>query len=299
MVAGLGLTLPNGKQLESWWQSAQTWMNARLAELDARVSSEESEYVYFSDIATPRTETPPPLDAESKEAPAPTGPIVSKNSTPESPVSNHSSVRETPDELSVGLEAPIGPIAIIESELVEPVAEPTAVFRSASVTDADFEAAVYSMIAAFASELPAPVVVPPASALVSTEVSSEEGIDSDADLFGSEEPCTVRTPLVADAEFESALDEMITLFSAENRPGACLATEVVEADDDPFAGEWGRDSQIASSVVTSEEVKVTEQKESPAPVTDDPLKRAVRLTREAAFAWASLLHGPAVVTIAQ
>jgi hypothetical protein len=37
---------------------------------------------------------------------------------------------------------------------------------------------------------------------------------------------------------------------------------------------------------------------SEVPTTGARLSRAVRLTREAVFAWASLLHGPAVVTIA-
>src|SRR5438094_164558 len=77
---------------------------------------------------------------------------------------------------------------------------------------------------------------------------------------------------------------------SEASPAGTPKVEPIEESDDLYAGiayALNREAEgIAAVAVTA------------APQTDQ-WAQALRLTREAAFAWANLLHGPAVVTIAR
>jgi hypothetical protein len=303
VVAGLGLTLPNGRQIDAWWHSAQTWMNARLAELDARVSAEESEYVYFTDIAASRTETAATPAENPKDQPEVTTRISSVDSADRPEVVGPTPAISTTNDLAAGLPIPSDPSAIVESELIAPNAEPVAIVPA--VSDADFEAVLDAMIVTFAADLPLKPRESSEIVIAAVEVACEQPVDPDADLFSPAEQSLVPTPLLTDADFGAALDEMIAIFSAESQAisnSPAVQAVVIETEDlDPgLEQDMNRSSDEATRAMASESARTPEQETSPAlSASDDQLARAVRLTREAVFAWASLLHGPAVVTIAQ
>lgn len=303
VVAGLGLTFPNGRQLDSWWHSAQTWMNARLAELDARVSTEESEYIYFTDLAASRTETAAVLAEGSTDQSEAIARASSVDPTCRPEVVGPTPAVSPTSDLTGGLPVPRDPSAIVEPELVATSAGAVAV--APAVTDADFEAVLDAMIVTFAAELPSRHVESSEIVIAAADVACEQPVDHDADLFSPTERSPAPTPLLTDADFEAALDEMIALFSAENQmisSSAAVQAAVVETDDFDLGLEqdMDRSSDEATRAVASESSRAPEHAASPElSASDDQLTRAVRLTREAVFAWASLLHGPAVVTIAQ
>ena len=295
LVAGLGMSLPSRHDLETLRRSALSWVDEQIAEDEAPPPVVAGPFVFVADEAraTP-TESAPAQEPE---------PV---------PVADAEAIAE--DASSVA--AP-GPARV--AEILAPPAAPTALddALTAAPTEPAIEAVetgsteVVQVAEIVADEMigdePAPDVE-----VVSTmpdDESAFEALDATPDVIG---PAEVAETVDADRAFVAVVDEMAATFAADlaqaerREPEAvALARDTAEfesegMDEDLYPGlayvlnleAEGLDLSMPEPPAAPDEVPV------PVPTTDR-LTRAVRLTREAVFAWASLLHGPAVVAISQ
>jgi hypothetical protein len=287
LVAALSLTLPSAKQIESWKQQAQSWMNARLAEWDARMPAGENAFVYVAE---------PPSTPVARTQPAPE---ITKAS-PESRPSDVASTAPAPQEESailafaeneLALAIPTEPMPLEEQEIQvanDAIPAPTPI--PVNLDDA-FHVALTETLATFAAE----------TASTTEMVAAVE-----------DEPVEVIEELDVNLAFEysRSTEGLCVLNDLSVRPAPTAPAEVVAEDPvmddqsgdefDPsvvFAPEPEPDTVVSRSVSVSAVTETVSTSPASASVPDrDPLARAVRLTREAAYAWASLLTGPAVVT---
>jgi hypothetical protein len=108
-------------------------------------------------------------------------------------------------------------------------------------------------------------------------------------------------PAPGDEEFLAVVEEMSASFAEDTTRLVAEGDELRQAEpsfeplevgDDIYSGEAYALNRGAEGIAAPATAPASEPEN-----VDERLTNAVRLTREAVFAWASLLHGPAVVTI--
>ena len=297
-VAALSLTLPSGKQIESWKQQAQAWMNARLAEWDGGMPAGEDAFVYVAEpIAPPRVAAAPAPKAEVAT-------VAAKAETLETPApkaSDESAIAALVDAASAPA-IPTEPMPLEEQEIrvaSEAIPAPLPLPIPAA-EDAAFQAALDDTLALFVADLNRPVA-PVAIAVVAETAEEVVGIleEPEVDLAFAYSRSTEGLCLLNDVSPRPS-----TTVAPEAEAVAALPLPVPETADefDPVAV-FGLDPEsegaVSPALATVAEVAPAPASpvsvSAPAPAVD-PLARAVRLTGEAVYAWASLLTGPAVVT---
>ena len=290
LVAALSLTIPSGKQIESWKQQAQSWMNSRLAEWDAQMPAGENAFVYVAEpTSTPVARTQPAPETTTAAVDSEPGDVAVT-----APAAREESAILAFSENALALAIPTEPMPLEEQEIqVANESIPTAAPIAVNLDDA-FHVALTETLATFAAEIPAP------TAIIAVLEDDVEVVD---------EP-EVEVAL----EFRRSTEGLCVLDDLTVRPVPIAPREVVTevpvvdtdtelADEfDPIAvfgpePDWNvvASPSVSASAVT-ETVATTPASAPIAEAEVDPLARAVRLTREAAYAWASLLTGPAVVT---
>jgi hypothetical protein len=189
-------------------------------------------------------------------------------------------------------------VAALERELMavfaaEPVVEQAAAAPASTgqgQSDLDFAAVVEEMVAAFsqvAAEAPAPepkAPAPPApssATIVADEAEALEAEIVEAELAGGDSISTVAAPAMAtlpagEDEWLAIADEFDLFPAFEPVREAPLAVVPPTTPEEAPA---------ATTAVT--------------PPAGNPLRDAVRLTRDAVFAWLNLLQSPALVTVPQ
>lgn len=283
VVACLGLTMPTGEQIESCKVSAQTWMNARIAEWDAPLPADENAFVLVAEpTATDADEATPASGTPALETPnATAAPVTAATETPTDsrpaakPVSTIAS-----NDLADGLAAPTVPMAFEETDLTpataSPAPEPTA-------SDAGFDAAQNDVLSAFERDRPeaaAPVALAPAFEPIEVGENLDTG--------------------VAYALNHAA--EGLSITGTAGVPHPSTRFEPMENGEDLYSGvaydlnRGAEGLETAAPTVTSR-VTLAQNGQTNAPGSTNRLTHAVRLTRDAMNAWANLLHGPAVVLI--
>jgi hypothetical protein len=175
-----------------------------------------------------------------------------------------------------------------EPATIEPAPAPAS--PRAEATGADFDAVQEEIVAGFAADLtpatPAPKVI-----------------------LVEDSPALAETP-TSGPSFDAIQEEIVSGFMADlipagNAPEAFAAgpepkpspagtpkVEPIDEPDDLYAG-------IAYALNREADGLAAAPVPAAAAPQTDQWAQAIRLTREAAFAWANLLHGPAVVTIAR
>lgn len=288
VVAGMGLVLPNAGDISGWAHSTQRWLNGRMAELDARASIDDTAFVY---------------DAVAVEA---AREAQSKISTSRPALALAKVVEEIENEQARKASAEPEP-APAPAPASAPIAAPLVVAAPAATVevadDRAFDAVVDTMVADFAAD--------------SDLLAARE-----AEAFGPpfEAPQVEPTPVVIAAEpapipeddraFDALVNEMAAAFSADAETLAVREREAVapkfaliEIGDDLYPGvAYALNRQAEGLEIMAAAPAPVAVAPGPAPATGNPedrLAHAVHLTRQAVFAWVSLLHGPAVVTIAR
>lgn len=278
LVVGLGLSLPSRRDFDTMTRCAQHWVTDRFAEWDSPSLSDQGAYVY---VVEP-TESVLPLAA-------PTPAFTSASIVPSVPVSPPISDEEfasvlndsmttfaqdilanTTHERDQQVESH-DPLVALESAKslmidfpVEPIALPDDELSRIDLTELVFEG--------WAEELASTTPVELTDTTTNSDVTDpidqafEAVVDATVMDFGQD--AVASTLAAADAE-RSLSDELVSLDD-EARSQA----EAHDSDRGPAAagGETRHESRLTN---------------------------AVRLTREAVVAWASLIHGPAVITIAR
>jgi hypothetical protein len=256
LVAGLGLSLPTRRDMDTMARSAQHWMNDRLADWDPQTASGRGSSVFVVE---------------------PAGTTLA--SAPRAPVSH----RVFADVLgeAVALSA--------QDEPAGKAREPEQLVKGRD------EIAVSETSKALAIDLPTEPV------LLSADESIMTGLAFDPPSEETAEDLTVDVAVLEestsrDLAFEGVLDETVISFALD-------ASTLAKADETPNRGPLEIDENLYAGEAyalnrVSDGVQVSVPARDETGKNENPLTNAVRLTREAVVAWASLLHGPAVVTIA-
>jgi hypothetical protein len=163
---------------------------------------------------------------------------------------------------------------------------PTAVDRAGA--DVDFEAVVEEMVAEFSEDETAPpasdvrvAAVPPVATNAKAQGESLEEEIVEAELDAGEPIKTVRAPAMA------------TLPAGED--------ELCEIGDDCALGQLAESSPqtIEPTAQAPRDAAAPAAHAPAAPTLGSPLRDAVRLTRDAVWAWINLLQSPALVAVPQ
>ncbi len=275
IVAGLGLTLPTGKQVGEWHGAARAWVAEKYEDWDHQVLVDEDAYVVAAE--------PAPVAAEVPVMIAST-PVVTKVAAPVTPEAVVTSRTPAPRvELSTGLDVTAG-----FTDLVE----------------ADFDFAPVSAPAPFSAPAPAPAVLVSDAAFDAAQGEFVTGFV--AEQAAAAVPAPAATVATSDASFDAAQEDFVNGYVAvENaaiaarKVEACPAPEVARVEifgdgDTLYEGLAYALNREAEGLEPAAAERSGEAKPSD---RDGRLTNAVRLTRDAVYAWANLLHGPAVVTI--
>jgi hypothetical protein len=229
-VAGLGLSLPNGDDLDAWSLRVRDWMVEKLAEWDAP-GPEEVAASFFDADAFDSTAT------DLAPAPAPAAP---SNRAEQTGAAFDAVQEEMVPELAADPDPT--PVAPAPAGLL---AENTAASIQPPALEPDFDGIQEEIVAGFLAD-DAPDALAPESALAEAEPK----------------PATDDAPKLASPERTDDLVE--DLADRLNREAEGIAAEAATAAVTPRSEQWAE---------------------------------ALRLTREAAFAWANLLNAPAVASI--
>jgi hypothetical protein len=302
LVAGLGLSLPSRRDLETLHRSAQRWVDAGLKEAAPRPPSDDDASVFVVDEPTPtptRIPAPAPTAAPAAD---PDRALVGEADVPADDASPAEAVpplrvAEAPSPAVVSpplddplLAAPTEPAAeVVETKTAEAMPAEDDV----DIVDAEAEIAEVEIAK---PEVAKPEVVEAGiveAELVEAELAEAEMIDPDRD-------------------FLAVVDEMAAAFAADPAPSQdreAEATRLAQAATEDETGEECEDLYPGLAFAMNREAEgLNPSPSSPEPPAEPAveeasptarLSQAVRLTREAVFAWASLLHGPAVVAISQ
>jgi hypothetical protein len=254
LVAGLGLSLPTRRDMDTVARSAQHWMNDRLADWHPQTASDRGPSVFVVEPAKTTLASAPPV--------------------------------------SDGVFADVLGEAVALSAQDEPAGkarEPEQIVKGRD------EIAVSEMSKALAIDLPTEPVLLSADESIMTGLafdppSEETAEDLTADVAVLEESDS------RDLVFEGVLDETVISFALD-------ASTLAKADQTPKRGPLEIDENLYADEAyalnrVSDGIQVSVPSRDETGKDENPLTNAVRLTREAVVAWASLLHGPAVVTIA-
>ena len=302
LVASLGLSLPTSDDFHRWTSSTHEWLDTQLAAWDSRMPSGTQAFVYYAEgefpeaaavvepqvkaesesvVAAPEAIAAPEIaeeevfyDVEDPKTEPTLSPVVTETiETPKTEPTLSPVVTET-------IEAPkteptISPVA---SEKVEtPKTEPT---LSPVASDRDFELAMTDVLAVFATD--------------------RASVDVENEAVATATPAPTE-PVAQEVISDRLAEEMVALFEMENR---CLVNPAEPArgtENIAVSDEINRDAtQELNGKADGGEAQQEAVAAEPAEGDNARARRiiqAVKLTREAALAWANLLHAPAVVTI--
>jgi hypothetical protein len=318
LVAGLGLSIPSRRDVEILARHAQTWLNDRLAEWDSQAPVDEGTYIIVAEpVATPERAAEraveQPTVSDSAFAVVVDDMVASFARTEQ--VAGPSATTEVleataeiaPAEASAGLAIALP---------TEPAADDS---PESPVTELAFDDVMVETTLAFAADLAE-------QGTEATAPSALAAMENLASALEAGDPAPAAAPApISDAVFETVMNETASAFAAEAAletlmtevglfdtvaPAAPAQVAVVDREasaevvEDLYPGEAyalnrlsdGLSESPAPTVVAS---AAPTPAAAPAPAgRADRWTHAVRLTREAVYAWASLLHGPAVVTIA-
>ncbi len=304
LVAGLGLTIPSASQVKQWTESAQNWVYTHLAEMDARMPADQSAFVFVADGPSVLADEPAAI-VENETAPI----VENAQPAPTEPSAPSASAladaQKLADELAAGLEIPYAPVAVDEPAAAPaPAPAPSPVTVAVEtpapvINDDAFLKAQSDVIASFIADAavkPTPVETP--KALVAETVATPvEPIVWTSDI--SNDPDQALAQLVADAF--AGVPEAVVAAPPAAPSVEPIVVQDMEASDLAFLLKTDTDwlnapaAPIVPPVVSAPAV---EEARPDLSGRVSQLGHAVRLTREAVYAWANLLHGPAVVTIA-
>ena len=298
VVAGLGLTLPSGKQVTSWRDSAQGWVSTRLAEWDARMPVDESAFIYVADaepllgddqvsrkIAT-TTKTP---DTPLTKLPAP----ITINT-----IAASSLVLASPEILASGIETPTSPMAINDIELM-PITTETNTDSTLAALDTVFNELQTQSLSVFALKVN------------QLENAKQSLSNSEPYLAVTDQLISVESFALEDSDDLQESSSYLFVLKEDMKPVQLERklmqprNEPLEADGDLYTGvayELNCQAEGLDSLRTIEIVQAISNDRindlrSATIDTSSRLESALKLTREAVYAWANLLHAPAVVTI--
>jgi hypothetical protein len=170
----------------------------------------------------------------------------------------------------------------------ETAAVPGTVAGDRPGADAEFEAVVEEMVAEFALDESEPaateVRLPAVPAVVTDAEAHAEEIEAEiveAELDTGETSGTISAPAMA--TLPAGEDELCEVADGYELP-PCIEMTREPAERTALAP---RDEEAPAGCVTA------------APTPGSPLRHAVRLTRDAVYAWINLLQSPALVTVPQ
>lgn len=266
LVAGLALSMPSRRDLDTMARTAQHWANDRLAEWDTETLADSGAYVFAVD----------PAEAALSVV-APARPLVSDE---EFAVALNDSValfaqdalagetRETDQSIKSGAQlAALDSSKSIVIDLELPT-EPVAIIGDESLDHTDLTELVFEGWAE-ATNRNKPV-----------ELASSN-LSTDLDLV-----------------FEEVIEATVIRF---DRDTSALVATARASSDEPLemSEDLGTDETYALNRIADRVQESTAAAAAEVDRSENQLTNAVRLTREAVVAWASLIHGPAVVTISR
>lgn len=275
-VAGLGLSLPSATELSKWRNAGQNWINTRLAAWDEQMPPDDTAFVLVAEPASASTDSrqASPISPDRPSSRDSIG-LAARASTSDLETSNPPVVvtfaavvsRETASALDT-------PSAPVELDAAPVEAFPTW-NEAAEVRDAAFLAAQSETLSAFAADEPASAVAATVDATGIDPVELARNLDSGA---------------------ESTLNRVVRVL-ALTRGSPRLAPPEDDESQNPEGANPLQLNNVALSGTCPTGTHFPAERNHVADA--DRLTQAVRLTRDAVHAWASLLHGPAVVTIGQ
>jgi hypothetical protein len=326
LVAGLGLTLPSGGR------SAQSWIHARLAEWDAR-ATDDGQFVIIDEPAVravapvaPAAAAEAAVSATVEPAPASTRPVILALATDADTDTDINTetvwTRDARPVVIDGLDVPPTPTAPSDLEIAT-------VGLPADALDAAFNAAQDDLIRDFATLPAAPTgetVTVAATPVVETGAALDGAFEAAlkdviasfaADRPAGEpervahtqtEPAPTPTfePLVVDEDLYPGVAYALNReaeglnLTPPAPPEDIAAFEPLVVGDELYPGvayALNREAEGLNLPMTEPVASESHAIRRPVGQTGG-LIHAVRLTREAVYAWANLLHGPAVVTLA-
>lgn len=320
LVAGLGLSMPSRRDVEGLARLTQTWLNDRLAEWDSQAPIDEGTYVIVAEpVATPERAAERTAVSDREFAA-----VVEDMVAAFAPLER----LDGPTVTTAGLKdtSEIAPAEASASLAIALPTEPAAGDApEAHVSELAFDDVMDETTLAFAADLNDPDQ-PAAKAAEPSPLDIMENL-AVAQAAVETIPMVAAAP-ISDRVFETVMNETASAFAAEIAletmmtevglfdrvaPAApaqavAVAREVAsENDEDLYPGEAYALNRLSDGLgrTTAPTTAAAIEAPAPAPAADlepprrsDRLTQAVRLTREAVYAWASLLHGPAVVTIA-
>lgn len=331
LVACLGLSLPSAERLERWGRSGQAWMNGRSVNEDGSEPLDEGRFVVIADVAdappvaaaVASTPEAAPVEVEKvaeKVVENPATPAAAV-STPEVEVAPEVEVVAKVVEDDAEAKAFLADwLAAIELEAAPPADEPVppAPAEEIAVAAAPTEQPVID-----APMIDAPVVISEAGRIwweawlddvtrsfVVDQAQLEE-LPAEAPQVAEAAPEAPKAQS-ADEIFAGIVEEMASSFAKDVEAlAAKTKNEPVQTAEAPaavpVAAPVAEPVTVSADNATDVALDLNRQAEgltppaaaamkSPAP-QEDRLSHAMRLTREAVNAWASLLHGPALVTL--
>ncbi|MFO0908530.1 MAG: hypothetical protein U0794_09235 [Isosphaeraceae bacterium] len=319
LVAGLGLSLPTGRQIATWRDSANAWVTARLAAWDAQMPAGDDAFVFVTDSAPTdidaasvapalvAAETPLPETPAITETPA-TSPTQASSgavvaSTSENRPAESATICDLGREMAEDLAVPTEPTAFDDTELMpepaptpepQPEPAPTPILATPAVAlDASFDAAMMDVVASFTADLSRP-----------TPTTEPAPLLAEAAPAAPVAPVPAYEPIAIDESFATDLACVLNRASEglDIRRPAPARDELIRVEDDLANDVAYALNREAEGLTVFPKTIVSETKPTPEPTSElaapsNRLSHAVRLTREAVFAWAKVLHAPAVVTI--
>lgn len=291
LVAGLGLTLPTGGRTESLGTVFRGWVNARLAEWDARENFDARDFVLIDEPlpvlrATPSA--PPeslanvvshePIAAVIDAHPAAIAGLGEALDVPTAPANpDDHEIELTDSRKSEELNAAM---FVAQADFLDGL---RADASARAALDTDFNAAQALVVAAFCADQES------AKPLLETKVPDPrfEPIDAPDDLYAG-----IAYSLNKGAE--GVESPVVSVVPAR-------ALEPIDVLEDLYTGTAYALNRQSEGLDVATPCPAPTQLVGERTVSvggDGRLSQAVRLTREAVYAWASLLHGPAVVTLA-
>ncbi|AGA26157.1 hypothetical protein [Singulisphaera acidiphila] len=260
LVAGLSFDMPTRRDLDTMARSAQHWVQTRLAEWDPQAPSDYETYVLVADPA------PTPL---------PTAAPVAVPDDEFASVLNDNVALFAQDELA-------GTTREMD-QFVKSSDQLTAVEPSKS----------------FAIELPTEPATVVSEEWIATDITeiAFEGWAEEATPSNPVDVAVAAPVPQLDLAFEGVIEETVINFALD---ATTLAKSERSSDNDSLEAEENLSTSETDTLnqITSNGIEESIPSAIETGRTENRLTNAVRLTREAVVAWASLLHGPAVVTIA-
>jgi hypothetical protein len=259
IVAGLGISPPSESELTGWTRSVQTWLDAGLLAFNAEDLTGEDQGAGEDAVDAPTADDVIP----EASTPAPAKVAM--------PLSDADDLSEDDDQPAAPVaseddDQPAAPVAVTDED--EEATTPTG--DSAAAEAVAFDAVIDEMVADFSR----------------AEVRPRPTAD---DLAG--------------LDFDDAMELVAgAIANVPAQPRADPETkgdQPLEIDDELYPGEAYVLNREADGLPDSAQVSPDRESEDAAghASADRQLNHAVRLTRDAVYAWINLLQSPAIVTI--